>query len=67
MSILGLATEDNDGQTAGTRLPPKMSAANVERFLTAAHDATLTAEEIESVVYDATEGRTVDPGRRVRQ
>jgi hypothetical protein len=60
-SILGLATEDDDGKNAGTRPQPTLSKENVDRFLTAAHDNLLTVEEIGKVVLDATQGRTIDP------
>jgi len=56
---LGLATEDNDGQTAATRgLPSTLSEENVNRFLTAATDAGVVVSE---VVSAATQGRTEDP------
>ena len=60
MSILGLATEDDDGATAGTRIsvPMKLSEANVDRFLTAATDAGVVVAD---VVEAATQGRTKDP------
>ena len=64
LSILGLGTEDDDGKNAGTRSPklePLMRPENVDRFLNAAHDSLLTAEEIGAVVFDATQGRTIDP------
>ena len=63
MSILGLGTDDDDGATAGTRQSKQetLSQANVDRFLAAAHDNLLTAEEIGLVVFDATKGRTTDP------
>ena len=64
-SILGLATEDDDGKNAGTRtdrtVKTTLSAENVDRFLAAAADSLLTAEEIGAVVLDATGGRTIDP------
>ena len=63
LSILGLGTEDDDGASAANRETKQatLSAENVDRFLTAAHDNLLTAEEIGAVVLDATGGRTIDP------
>ena len=64
LSILGLGTEDDDGKNAGTRTPrpgTTLSQENVDRFIAAAHDNLLTAEEIGLVVFDATKGRTIDP------
>jgi hypothetical protein len=58
MSILGLATEDDDGATAASRPPATLSEANVERFLTAATDAGVVVAD---VVETATGGRTTDP------
>lgn len=65
MAQLGLATEDNDGATAGERAAPPaprhISAPNVARFLTACHDATLSVGDIGDVVEEATGGRTREP------
>jgi ERF superfamily len=56
MSILGLATEDDDGAAAA---PPLISQANLDRFNAAV--AELSAEEVGDVVATATAGRTRDP------
>lgn len=62
MSILGLATDDDDGAAAGTRDADRtMSPDNVARFVQAAADAALTDAQVAEVVQTATGGRTTDP------
>jgi hypothetical protein len=64
MAQLGLATEDNDGATAGERPPPPpppLSESNVARFVAACNEANLTVEERGDVVEEATGGRTRNP------
>jgi hypothetical protein len=66
MSILGLATDDDDGATAGTRsaatAPAVLHPATVEQFLQRARAAELSDDAIADVVATATGGRTTIAG-----
>lgn len=65
-SILGLATEDDDGKAASAPAPParpeRLSPQRIEAFKIACHDNAVDEEGMYEIVAAATEGRTRNPG-----
>ena len=65
-SILGLATEDDDGKAASQPAPPprpeRLDQAAIDKFRAACMDAGVDEEALYEIVHDATKGRTRNPG-----
>ena len=68
LAALGLATEDDDGKAATEAVqraddvpdtPPVMSPANVTRFMDTARESGATIDDLEAMVRQATNDRTV--------
>lgn len=65
-SILGLATEDDDGKAASAPAPPprpeRLSEQRIEAFRAACHNEGVDEEGMYEIVSAATNGRTKNPG-----